>query len=108
MNDVKNFDEYFKYVEAKEYKRKNAFGIGDFYVFENIKIIISIDEFKDSLNFESYGEFSSFLQSSETFDSENYRKTISFTNRKLKSIGKKILKQGFWVGFEFTGDLMDV
>jgi hypothetical protein len=79
MNNIESFDEYFASIE--------------------IKILISINEFNDSLYFSNLGEFNLFLKKSKFFDEDNCFKTINFINRKLKSLGKDI-EESFYIGFE--------
>jgi hypothetical protein len=98
MNNIEGFDEYFASIETKKYNR-NLINSDVFYVFENIKILISINEFNNSLCFTNLGEFKLFLELSNTFDDDNCYKTINFINRKLKSLGKEITEK-FHIGFE--------
>jgi hypothetical protein len=98
MNNIESFDEYFASIEIKKYNR-NSINSDIFYVFKNIKILISINEFNDSLYFSNLGEFNLFLKKSKFFDEDNCFKTINFINRKLKSLGKDI-EESFYIGFE--------
>ena len=98
MNNIESFDEHFASIETKKYDR-NLINSDIFYVFENIKILISINEFNNSLCFTNLGEFQLFLKSSKIFDDDNCYKTINFINRKLKSLGKEIT-ENFHIGFE--------
>lgn len=98
MNTI---DGWFVGYETKKYNRNNI-NNDYFYVFENIKIIISLDKFKDSIYCNNIGELNLLLKESKTFDEDNCFKTTNFAKRRLDNLGDKPNAQSFWFGFKHS------